>query len=566
MAIHAVGTAISFSDMTEEFGSPTENRFGRYRLSQEIKDDCPTPVTLDTFPLDDGIPSSGPIKFSDFYSKKLNVVLDIYNGNTEYTINARDRFNNQPNKRTVIGGFKTLDLDATGVPIADGKKIRIIVDKKVGSGTGSVQKCALRTGAWASSTDVKVDIFGRGKLGGAGGNGGNGANGISDNGTNGGDGASGLGIEKNGTVVTVHSGGIISQGFAGGGGGGGGRETSKNDRRSGGGGGGGGAGLPAGAAGAAGSPQNGTRDHNPHDKTDTEGNGNPTFITQTANGDGYGPSFLSSSGGGGGRSTTLMGGTVSSISRFSRGTGYSIATYDTTLENGNSLPLSGSGLRVNVQSLLSNGRVNGVTFSITGSTTAYSVGSILTLIGGNNNAQVQVTGVRGGGGNGLRVHYSLVDPCAGNSGAVKDIEIVDTNYGNGAYRAGVIARIDKNPGEGGANATFRIDDWSGRGVTDTGHDGEAATENFGGAGGRGGDNHDQAFGGRGGVGGDYLGGATNGQERSTEGHTKPPGNAGVAGSNGAAIRKTNNSINFSLVTLAGATVIGSTSDTGVFQD
>ena len=39
-----------------------------------------------------------------------------------------------------------------------------------------------------------------------------------------------------------------------------------------------------------------------------------------------------------------------------------------------------------------------------------------------------------------------------------------------------------------------------------------------------------------------------------------------AGSNGAAIRKTNNSINCSLVTLAGATVIGSTSDTGVFQD
>ncbi len=135
----------------------------------------------------------------------------------------------------------------------------------------------------------------------------------------------------------------------------------------------------------------------------------------------------------------------------------------------------------------------------------------------------------------------------------------------------MISRIDKNPGEGGANATFRVDDWSRRGVTDTGHSGEAGTENFGGAGGRPGDNHDQAGGGQGGVGGDYIANAGNGNNASTVDGEPPPPNqfprfAGVAGSNGAAIRKTNNSINFSLVTLTGATVRGSTTEIGVFQD
>ena len=564
MALQAVGVAISFSDITEEFGSPTENRFGNYRLTQQIKDDCPTPATLATFPLDDGIPSSGQIKFSDFYSKKLNVVLDIFNGNTEYTINARDRFNNQPNKRIVIGGFKTLDLDGNGIPIDDGKKIRIIVNKKVGSGTGSVQKCALRTGSWTSSTDVRVDIFGRGRLSGAGGNGGNGALGISGNGTNGGDGGSALGIEKNGTVVTVHSGGVITQGFAGGGGAGGGRQKDKRDRRAGGGGGGGGAGIPAGGGGAGGAPQGGTRDNSILRKDEgsqsTESAGNPTALTLTNSGSGYGPSFLSNSG----RSTTLLGGTPTQLAIVSAGYGYDTFTYSTTLLNGDSLPFSGSGLTVKVESVHEDdeeddpelvGYVEQVSIANPG-TAPYSNGSILRINGGYNNARVSVSVGGAVNGSGLRVHYGLVDPCAGNSG-IKDLEIVDNYPGNNQYFGGNIIKVDKNSGEGGDNATFKVEDWSNRGVTDTGHDGEAATENFGGAGGRGGNNHDEAGGGRGGNGGDYLNNASNGNSFITGGAN------GVAGSNGAAIRKTNNSISFSLTD--NGTVHGNVA-IGVFQD
>lgn len=68
------GNSISFLDIVNEFGLPTGKNLGAYRISQNVG-------TLTNLPLDEGIPQSvsigsSSIRFSDFYNKRLNVVVD----------------------------------------------------------------------------------------------------------------------------------------------------------------------------------------------------------------------------------------------------------------------------------------------------------------------------------------------------------------------------------------------------------------------------------------------------------------------------------------------------------
>ena len=70
MAIKSSGSSLAFSEIEAEFGANGSRSLGAYRLSQS--------VGALSLPLDTGIPTSGQIKFSDFYSKKLNVVDDMY--------------------------------------------------------------------------------------------------------------------------------------------------------------------------------------------------------------------------------------------------------------------------------------------------------------------------------------------------------------------------------------------------------------------------------------------------------------------------------------------------------
>ena len=204
--------------------------------------------------IDSGVPSSGEIKFSDFYGTSLNIVVDCFSGGDEFRINAKN--NKWNNNNIVIINPSTVSKKEQGT------KITIRVNKKFGSDKSNQQHCALRTGTWNNPAQIIVDLGSSAEIYGAGGDGGRGANGTSSNGFDGGDGTSGLGIEHQGTVINYRSGSLISAGFGGGGGGGGGRETSKNDRRAGGGGGGGGAGFPFGLGGDGGVPQAGTRQAN----------------------------------------------------------------------------------------------------------------------------------------------------------------------------------------------------------------------------------------------------------------------------------------------------------------
>ena len=237
MAIKNSGNSLSFSEIEAEFGQNGGRSLGGYRLTQNVG-------SLSNLPLDSGIPTSGQIKFSDFYGKRLNVVVNCHSGGREDRKSAKnDKWNN--NDVTVIGGFRSKK--------ESGSKIIINVNKKFCSDKSNVINCALRTGSWDSTATVQVDVGGSAQILGAGGDGGKGADGLANNGNAGSSGTSALGIEHNNVTVNVASGGIIRAGFGGGGGGGGHRQFDKRrDRRAGGGGGGGGAGCPAGNGGPGG--------------------------------------------------------------------------------------------------------------------------------------------------------------------------------------------------------------------------------------------------------------------------------------------------------------------------
>ena len=242
MALQASGQ-ISFSDISNEFGNA--GSLGAYRVSQTIGE-------LANLPLDDGVPQSGTISFSDFYSKRLNIVVNYHSGGTEYQQDARDKYD--ANGITIVGGYKSVNNKPAA---GSGAKVMIHVDKTIGSTTNAgLNRCALTTGSW-SNTTLQIDLGSTARISGAGGQGGEGSNGA-NGGEDGDDGTSGLGVQYSPTTINSVGGSIISAGFGGGGGGGGGHDHDKNsERTASGAGGGGGAGVPAGAGGVRG--EGGTR-------------------------------------------------------------------------------------------------------------------------------------------------------------------------------------------------------------------------------------------------------------------------------------------------------------------
>ncbi len=190
---------------------------------------------------------SSQIALSDFYGTKLHTVVNYYSGSTENRKVAKDKYNSSsPDDVQTVGNYKR-------PPNSRNTKVHIHVNKSIGSEHTNIKHCALKTGLWDPNTDLQVDVGGSGRISGAGGTGGAGST-NSGRGFDGLDGSSGLGIQYDGTIVTVASGGFIQAGFGGGGGGGGGYDTDKEaDRTASGGGGGGGAGIPAGGGGAEGS-------------------------------------------------------------------------------------------------------------------------------------------------------------------------------------------------------------------------------------------------------------------------------------------------------------------------
>lgn len=252
-----------FTDIENEFGQADTRSIGAYVNTWDYGD---YEAPLDRGP--NGGTSSPTVKsnvrFSDFYNRELNVVADFYNnsigGSVEYRKNAKNRYNDHayvvgPAGEGYGNGSKTRPAN-TG-----SKRVIISVNKIIGSektvhsmaGMTGEQKVALKTGSnWTAGTELFIHVGNNAYISGAGGDGGNGQTGSGERGDNA---TSALGIQWEGTVVTVINNGAITHGYVGGGGGGGAwaeREEwwegpTKSIRGSGG---GGGAGIPAGYRGS----------------------------------------------------------------------------------------------------------------------------------------------------------------------------------------------------------------------------------------------------------------------------------------------------------------------------
>ena len=280
MTIKNSGSQLSFSEIESEFGNNPARSLGQYRRddpSGNFDNASPSGSSLSNLPLDTGIPTSGEIKFSQFYGKQLNMIVDYFDdtgssgGEASNVLNRQDdgantmaatwRYNNQSSRVKVIGGYRSRPTGTvSGYSLSSsswqgGKKVFINVNKQIGSSKAASDSdrnnVALRTGNWPSGTNLQIDIGSSGRIQGAGGNGRQGA---ANSGTpsQAFTGTSGLGIEY---PAQINNSGTIRCGYGGGGGGAGSwSDPNKNPRDFGrsGGGGGGGAGIPAGDGG----PQN----------------------------------------------------------------------------------------------------------------------------------------------------------------------------------------------------------------------------------------------------------------------------------------------------------------------
>ena len=244
MALQGSGR-IKYSEIIAEFGTPTNGGLGEYRLSggEDVG-------ALQNIPLDVGVPTSGEIKFSDFYGKRLNQIVDLYSSSVDETFrqDAKDRW--EDGEVHVVGSTKT---SKTKPPDTTDDRVIIHINQQIGSSKSKQKHCAVRTGKWDSGTILEIEVGPNGGIYGSGGNGGKGGKAKNGDGGNGGTGSSALGIEY---ACTINNLGVIQAGYGGGGGGGGRKQTTNGGKKkptkkhgSTGGGGGGGAGFPAGNAG-----------------------------------------------------------------------------------------------------------------------------------------------------------------------------------------------------------------------------------------------------------------------------------------------------------------------------
>jgi hypothetical protein len=255
---------ISFSQIATEFGTPPLKNIGAYRVNQSIGNK--------NWNLDDGIPTSGSISFSQLKGKTANVIVDYPPLSApEYDVKDKDKYDT---KGIVVGGFK-------GVPGSnETKKIYHLIRETIGG---------YYEGAYWDANTVSLNylIYDNGQLYGYGGKGGAGATGAGA-GSPGGIGNTAFFVRHPCNIINN---GYIQCGFGGGGGGGGSYDDpdkNQNDPVNSGGGGGGGAGLPGGAGGKGG----------------TTGTGGGSVGT-----DGSAGEKVSGGGGGGGGNTRQAGST-----------------------------------------------------------------------------------------------------------------------------------------------------------------------------------------------------------------------------------------------------------------
>jgi hypothetical protein len=262
MAIKNSGSPLNFSEIEDEFGQNPGRSLGRYRNTHPDFGNKNL-GELTNLPLDTGIPTSGEIKFSDFYSKRANIVVDLHSfGNATFNHNAyTNRFAN--GNYNIVGNYRT---SINKSEWQGGKKVIIHINAEFGSQDASLTNhFALEMGdisdtvtnAWPTLTTFAIDVGSNGLVGGKGGNGGSSGN-EETVGENGGAGTSGMKIHS-GFQDEISGESRIFGGGGGGGSGSGAEQNDWGDRNSAAGGrGGGGAGLPGGEGGNGNENEDGT--------------------------------------------------------------------------------------------------------------------------------------------------------------------------------------------------------------------------------------------------------------------------------------------------------------------
>ena len=223
------GSQISFTNIETEFGNNPLRSLGSYRNTHPDFGNKNL-GELTNLPLDTGIPTSGEIKFSDFYGKRANIVVDLHSsGNADFNHNAyTNRFAN--GSYNIVGNYKT---SITKSEWQGGKKVIIHINAQFGSaGASATNDVALEMGnisdsitnAWPTATTFAIDVGSSGLVGGKGGNGGSSGN-EETSGANGGNGTSGMKIHSGFQDEITGE----SRIFGGGGGGGSGSGAEQND-------------------------------------------------------------------------------------------------------------------------------------------------------------------------------------------------------------------------------------------------------------------------------------------------------------------------------------------------
>ena len=181
MTLQASGS-ISSSQIQTEFGGSNPISMSQY------------------YGLDSGVPTSGPIKFSNFYGKILNATRTI--GSTQ-NFNARSDF--QTNA-TIVGGKKT----ASSV-YGNNQAVKYTINVNGTIGANDTSSYAFDTGTFPSGSSIYLNVYSGNYIVGAGGAGG------ASNGGAGGAGGPALILRL---ISYITNNGTIAGGGGGGGGGG----------------------------------------------------------------------------------------------------------------------------------------------------------------------------------------------------------------------------------------------------------------------------------------------------------------------------------------------------------
>ena len=572
MAIKDSGSSLAFSEIEFEFGEAPNNNLGAYRISQTVGG-------LINQPLDTGIPQSvavgsSQISFSDFYSKRLNVIIDYHTSDANSPADAREKYQtgSASGNRTVSGFPATKDRIVND---SSGSKVRIHVNKNIGSSKGNVTHCALRTGnEWETGTILSVEIGSSGLISGAGGDGGQGGRHTDDeeseikDGGNGGVGSSGLGVQYEGTAI-INNGSILAGG--GGGGGGGARRLEREEAwqgpvyRANGGGGGGGQGIPNGSGGVQGS--GGTVEA--YADKGVFFNTTSTVVNVSDVTDGVFRKMGIIQSVDNFKNTTDSGRSVGNYSigasdYTAQGAGNNTATFTITVGTGGvvtnvAVNQSGKGYVVDNTITVTNNLGGGT------SNFKFDVASISDEFKYVRNGQIVGTNLDG-------------DPLVVGSGvgSKRFLRNSDTGFTNGIPNV----HVDNSP----VNQLWRIEEQELETVNASGNAGESGSNTAGGEGGNGGENKLAHGGGGGGGGLAGEGGEGGNNNDGGDGTTSKGGNGadgvntgnpeneenvtgegGTGGASGAAIRKSQGEINVTISNAANSALFGGNAQAGNIQ-